>query len=63
MPEQWTAEIVGKMHLYAISRSEVAAAIGCTLEYVSAVLNGKRKPKDAEQKFSVALDELIKLKK
>lgn len=59
MPAQWTAEIVGKMHLHGIKRSDMAEELKCTPEYVSAVLNGKRHPKDAETKFRAAVDSLL----
>lgn len=51
MPAQWTGEIVGKMHLLEISQVQLADALGYTPEYVCAVLNGKRNPKDAEARF------------
>lgn len=59
MPAQWTAEIIGKLHLHSISQVRLAAAMGYTPEYVSAVLRGHRTPKGAEQRFRAALEELI----
>ncbi len=59
MPAQWTAEVIGKLHLYGISRVRLADAMGYTPEYVSTVLNGHRTPKGAEQRFCAALEELI----
>lgn len=59
MPAQWTAEIIGNLHLYGIKQISLAAHMGVTPEYVSAILNGKREPKGAEQRFRQALDELI----
>lgn len=58
MPAQWTGDVVGKMHLYGISQVQLANALGYTPEYVSAVLNGKRTPKDAENRFRTAVDHL-----
>lgn len=58
MPAQWTGEIVGKMHLLEISQVQLADALGYTPEYVCAVLNGKRNPKDAEARFRAAVDAL-----
>ncbi len=63
MPAQWTGEIVGKLHANRIQHAELASQLGLTPEYVSMVLNGKRKPKNAETKFNAALAELIKVKK
>lgn len=59
MPEQWTADIIGKMHLNCITAKQLAEKLGYNSKYVSAVLNGHRKPKSAEQSFKKALDELI----
>ncbi|WP_102050202.1 helix-turn-helix domain-containing protein [Pygmaiobacter massiliensis] len=59
MSAQWTAEIVGKMHVHNISQSEIAAHLGFSREYTNAVLNGKRNPKTAEVVFRKAIDELI----
>jgi nitroimidazol reductase NimA-like FMN-containing flavoprotein (pyridoxamine 5'-phosphate oxidase superfamily) len=62
MPEQWTAEIIGKMHLNCITAKELSAQLGYNPKYVSAVMNGHREPKGAEQRFNAALDELITAK-
>ena len=59
MSAQWTAEIVGKMHVHNISQSEIAAHLGFSREYTNAVLNGKRTPANAEQTFRKAVEELI----
>ena len=59
MPAQWTGRVVGKMHVRSITAKELAAHMGVRVEYVSMVLHGKRSPKDAEARFSRALDELI----
>ena len=42
MPAQWTADVVGKMHLLRISKRQIAEQMGVTPEYVSMVLNGHR---------------------
>lgn len=59
MPAQWTADIIGQMHVHKITGKSLAEKLGYTPEYVSAVLNGKREPKNAEQIFRKGLDELI----
>lgn len=59
MPAQWTAEIIGEMHLNHITAKQLSAQLGYNPKYVSTVLNGHRKPKGAEQMFRNALDELI----
>lgn len=62
MPEQWTGDIVGKMHINCIAYEELAEKLGYTKTYISMVLNGHRSPKNAEQTFRKALDELIQQK-
>lgn len=58
MPAQWVSELVGKMH-GKVRQNELATKLNYTPEYVSLVMNGKREPKNAEQKFRTALEELI----
>ena len=62
MPEKWTCEIVAQMHMYRITNQELARRIGFTKEYVSMVLNGKRTPESAEQKFREALSQIVQEK-
>lgn len=63
MPAQWTAEIIGKMHLHRISQKALAQHLGMTPEYISMVLNGHRDPPDAEARFRVALAGLLEQRK
>lgn len=60
MPEKWTGDIVAQLHLNRIAKSDLALKLGCTAEWVSLVLNGKRSPEGAEEKFRAAVTELIK---
>lgn len=59
MPAQWTAEIIGKMHLNGVTAKQLATAIGWNPKYLSQVLNGHKSPKSAENKVRSALDELL----
>lgn len=59
MPAQWTAEIIGQMHLYGITGKNLAAAVGWNPKYLSQVLNGRVNPKGAEEKLRNALESLI----
>lgn len=43
MREQWTGNVVGRMHIYNIKASELAKACGYTPQYLSMVLSGKKK--------------------
>ena len=60
MPEQWTGEIVGKMHNNKVSKTRLAMQMGVSREYVSMVLNGHRAPVGAKEKFLKALEEIIR---
>ena len=59
MPAQWTATLIGEMHLNGIKAKQLAAEVGWHEKYLSAVLNGHRNPKNAEQNLRAALDRLI----
>lgn len=63
MPAQWTAEILGEMHLHGVTAKQLSEKLGFNPKYVSAVMNGRRSPKEAETKFRTALAELIDEKK
>lgn len=58
MPAQWTAEIVGEMHLFGIRGKELAAEIGWNDKYLSQVLNGRVSPKTGEANVRAALERL-----
>ncbi len=60
MPEKWTGEIVGDMHVNRITSQQLAEKLGWTKSYLSRVLTGQRKPKGAKEKIAQALDELLK---
>ena len=62
MIAQWTADVIGKMHLNQITVKELSAVLGYRPEYVSRILNGHRCPKKAEQSFRKALNDLIQQK-
>lgn len=58
MPAQWTADIIGEMHLYRITSKQLAAEAGYHEKYLSVVLNGHREPKGAEVTLRSALERL-----
>ena len=43
MAEQWTADIVARLHIHGITRRELADELGVTAQWVTMVLNGKKK--------------------
>ena len=59
MPEQWTGDLICKMHLNGVKRKEIAHKLGYNEKYVLAVLNGKATPKGAQQRFEAAVDAII----
>lgn len=59
MPAQWTADIIGEMHLHGIQKQQLAQELGVSLNYVGMILNGHRSPPDAESKFRAALARLV----
>ncbi|MBE6985948.1 MAG: helix-turn-helix transcriptional regulator [Ruminococcaceae bacterium] len=59
MPAQWTAEIIGEMHLNGVTHKRLAEAVGWHPKYLSAVLNGKKTPTGAESKIRSALRGII----
>ena len=63
MPAQWTAEIIGEMHLAGVTAKQLAVEVGWHEKYLSVVLNGHREPKDAEEKVRAALNRLTAKKK
>lgn len=59
MPEEWTGEIVGSLHTNRITAKELAEKMGWHPKYLSQVLNGRDKPKGAEEKVRGALAAII----
>ncbi len=59
MLAQWTANIIGEMHLNNITAKQLAAAIGWHPKYLSQVLNGHKCPKGAEEKVRAGLKQII----
>lgn len=49
MPAQWTADLIGEMHLAGVSSKALAEEVDWHPKYLSAVLNGHKNPKKAEQ--------------
>ena len=55
MPAQWTADIIGEIHIKRITAKRLAEEVGWNPKYLSQVLNGHKTPKDAEAKLRAAL--------
>lgn len=59
MPAQWTAVIIGQMHLNNITAKELSAEVGWHPKYLSQVLNSRVNPKNAENKLTTAINRII----
>lgn len=59
MPQEWTAEVVARMHMAKIITTQLAKEAGYTLQYASTVLNGHRDTQNAKATILVAFDRLI----
>lgn len=59
MPKEWTGELVGLMHAAKVTGIQLSEHMGITNRYVSMILNGKRHPPGAEQRFRLALAEIL----
>ena len=57
---KWTGILIGKMHNNSISKKDLADKLNFSQEYISMVLNGKKTPKGARERFEAAVDEIIK---
>lgn len=62
MPAQWTADIIGQMHLFGVKAKELAEELDWHPKYLSRVLNSQNPPKDACDKIGSALQRLIQKK-
>ena len=60
MPEKWTGNLIGKMHNEKITYDDLARELGICKGYISAILNGKKKPKGIQEKLETAVNEIIK---
>lgn len=58
-PERWTGRLVGKMHNERVTLQDMADEMGVTRSYVSQVLNGKKTPSGARDRFEVAFKNIL----
>lgn len=64
--EPWTGHVVGRMHTYGIKGEELAIKCGYTPQYLSMILNGKKKFTSNEAKLNakkVILEGLTEIEK
>ena len=58
-PAAWTGDLVGKMHVNRVKRSDLAKELGVTEAYISMMLNSKRNTKGMQEKLERAYDSVI----
>lgn len=58
MLEDWTAEVVGRMHKAGVTGKQLAEKAGITNAYLSTVLNGHKGNEDTQRRIFAALQEL-----
>lgn len=63
MPEEWTGDLIGKMHNNRVTYDDVAKEMGVTKCYVSMILNGRRKPPDIQRRMEDAVSAAIRRRK
>jgi hypothetical protein len=56
---EWSAQLVGRMHVERITAAELSEELGCSTGYLSMILNGRRTPKDAKERLNKALDNIL----
>ena len=58
--EQWIANAVGKMHVNKVLQTDIAKKMGVTNDYIWMILNGKKKPANAETRIMTAISDIIR---
>lgn len=59
MPEKWTGDVLGKMHVYGITNNELADEMNVTRAYISMLLNSKRKPDGIQERIESAVSAIV----
>lgn len=57
--DKWKAELLVKMRMNKITQRALAKHLGLTEEYISMVFNGFKTPKNAEERITCAINEII----
>lgn len=59
MREEWTGELVGRMHVAEVTQEELAREMNVKKPYVSMILNGKRTPKGGRERLESAFENIL----
>lgn len=60
MREEWTGELVGRMHIEQVTQEELAKEMNVKKAYVSMILNGKRTPKGGRERLEAAFENILR---
>jgi transcriptional regulator with XRE-family HTH domain len=59
MREEWTGELIGKMHNNNVTFEELAKELNMSKGYISMILNGSRTPSGAREKLEDAFSNIL----
>lgn len=59
MPEEWTGNLIGKMHNKCVTYDDLAEEMGVCKAYISMILNGRRKPPNIQKRMEDALVNIV----
>lgn len=57
--EEWTGNLVGRMHNAYVTNDDIAVELGVTKAYVSMILNGARKPAGIQERMEAAFEAIV----
>ena len=60
MPEEWTGQLLGRMHNARVTRKEIADEMGVARPYISMILSGKRNPRRGRERMEAAMEAILK---
>ena len=63
MPEMWTGQIIGKLHVNGITQRQLAEEMGLTEQYVSMLLNSVKPSASAEERMDAAIAAILEKRK
>lgn len=55
---EWAANLLPKMKMNGIGWKDIAAKLGWSVQYVSAVVHGRENPKEGRNKVEAAVNDL-----
>lgn len=59
-PEEWTGDLLGRMHNAGVTRQQLCDRLGLSKAYVSMLFNGSKYNATAQQRLEAAFEEILK---